>query len=133
MVEYIERGEILRQCERMVDLAVSKLKGVPRDNVWATVYSTQRDERSDFCALIRNVPTADVAPVVHGKIIETMENGKLKRVFSCCGGDFTTLTAWMIPNFCPGCGAKIDGGFELKWLKQSAEEPHKKSKTGCST
>ena len=42
-----------------------------------------------------------------GEIIETIKDGKMNRVFSCCGEDFTQLTMWMIPNYCPNCGAKI--------------------------
>lgn len=42
-----------------------------------------------------------------GHIIETIENGKMKRVCSCCKVDCTQLTAWMTPNYCPYCGAKI--------------------------
>ena len=52
--------------------------------------------------------SADVEPVKHGSIIETIENGRMKRVFSCCGEDFTELTCWMTSNYCPNCGAKID-------------------------
>lgn len=57
-----------------------------------------------------SIPSSDVEPVRHGRIIETIENGRMKRVFSCCGTDFTEMTCWMTPNFCPECGAKIDGG-----------------------
>ena len=57
---------------------------------------------------IADAPTVDAVPVRHGKIIETIENGRMKRVFSCCGEDFTELTCWMTPNYCPNCGAKID-------------------------
>ena len=57
---------------------------------------------------IADAPTLDVAPVRHGRIIETIGDGRMKRVFSCCGEDFTKLTCWMTPNYCPNCGAKID-------------------------
>ena len=57
-----------------------------------------------------SIPAADVAPVRHGRIIETIENGRMKRVFSCCGTDFTEMTCWMTPRYCPECGAKMDGG-----------------------
>ena len=59
-----------------------------------------------------SIPAADAAPVRHGRIIETIENGRMKRVFSCCGTDFTEMTCWMTPNFCPECGAKMDGGAD---------------------
>lgn len=45
--------------------------------------------------------------VKYGHIIETMENGKAKRVFSCCNTDFTQLTMWLLPDYCLRCGAKI--------------------------
>ena len=57
---------------------------------------------------ILDAPAADVAPVRHGSIIETIEDGRMKRVFSCCGTDFTKMTCWMAPNYCPNCGAKLD-------------------------
>ena len=57
---------------------------------------------------IADAPTVDAVPVRHGRIIETIENGRMKRVFSCCGTDFTKMTCWMTPDFCPNCGAKMD-------------------------
>ena len=44
---------------------------------------------------------------VRGEIVETVENGRMKRVFSCCGCDFTSLTCWITPKFCPNCGAPM--------------------------
>lgn len=62
-----------------------------------------------FVSAIINAPAADVAPVRHGRIIETIEDGHMKRDFSCCGVDFTKMTCWMTPKYCPNCGAKMDG------------------------
>ena len=45
--------------------------------------------------------------VRRGKIIETIKDGRANRVFSCCGRDFTELTCWLIPDFCPACGAPM--------------------------
>ena len=59
---------------------------------------------------IDNAPTIEAEPVRHGSIIETIEDGRMKRVFSCCGTDFTKMTCWMMPNYCPNCGAKLHGG-----------------------
>ena len=60
-------------------------------------------------AEIREMPAADVAEVVHGK----WENGN--PICPVCGGNkFKDLDAdiwcdWQ-PDFCPNCGAKMDGG-----------------------
>lgn len=67
---------------------------------------------SNVCWVIDNQPCVECSqyePVKHGRIIESMENDRTKRIFSCCGEDFTELTMWMIPNYCPNCGAKMDG------------------------
>lgn len=57
---------------------------------------------------LNSIPAADVAEVRHGKIIETIKDGKMNRVFSCCGHDFTELTCWYMPKYCPNCGARMD-------------------------
>ena len=48
-----------------------------------------------------------------GEIIETIKDGKMNRVFSCCGTDFTQLTTWMTPKYCPECGAKVSKKREV--------------------
>lgn len=58
--------------------------------------------------IIYNAPTVEEEPVRHGKIIETIKDGKYHREFSCCGRDFTQLTMWYMPRFCPNCGAKME-------------------------
>ena len=89
MVEYIEREAAIKAIENDLPEQV-------------------RYSREDAADCIRYMETADVAPVRHGRIIETIENGRMKRVFSCCETDFTKMTCWMTPNYCPECGAKID-------------------------
>lgn len=56
-----------------------------------------------------NLPAADVAPVVHGRIVGSIEDGRYRRRFSCCGEDATMITQWKWPKYCPNCGAKMDG------------------------
>ena len=59
--------------------------------------------------IVASAPAADVAPVVHGR----WEPGN--PICPVCGGDkFKDLDAdiwcdWQ-PDFCPNCGAKMDGG-----------------------
>lgn len=62
------------------------------------------DAQSNLNAL----PNVDAEPVRHGHWVETIENGKMKRVTSCCGDDQTKLTTWYRPDYCPNCGAKMD-------------------------
>ena len=52
-------------------------------------------------ALIDSVPAADVAPVRHGRWI----NHGWSTVCSECGEDY----AFAKRNYCPNCGAKMDG------------------------
>lgn len=53
--------------------------------------------------LIKNAPTADVAPVIHAKWIE--KNYLIKSYFECSNCLFTTLKD---TRYCPHCGAKMD-------------------------
>lgn len=76
-----------------------------------------RVENMDTCAKSLKLPETNTSnrrsnktvykQVKYGHIIETTENGKAKRVFSCCNTDFTQLTMWLLPDYCPRCGAKI--------------------------
>ena len=59
---------------------------------------------------IKRQPAADVALVVHGRIVGSLEDGRYRRMFSCCGEDATMITQWTWPKYCPNCGAKMDGG-----------------------
>ena len=63
-------------------------------------------------AIAASAPAADVAPVVHGRIVGSLEDGRYRRRFSCCGEDATMITQWAWPKYCPDCGAKMDGGDE---------------------
>lgn len=53
-------------------------------------------------------PTADVVPVVHGWWNAT-ETCSLCGEKSTEGLDATTWNYWL-PNYCPHCGARMDGG-----------------------
>lgn len=54
-------------------------------------------------------PTADVAPVVHGKWIEDHDYLKCPECGVMVKWDFTffDIGNW---NYCPNCGAKMNGG-----------------------
>ena len=62
----------------------------------------------------KNIPAADVAPVRHGRWeIEMDDMGWLKHTCPNCGyvkrTDIHVSLGW---NYCPICGAKMDGGAE---------------------
>ena len=102
MAECIEREALI---EKLRTMPIPKQAG--RANTWL-----------DNCAAgvnaaiweVASFPAADVAPVVHGRIVGSLEDGRYRRRFSCCGEDATMITQWAWPNYCPNCGAKMDGG-----------------------
>lgn len=93
MAEYIDRGT-----------AIAKLTALEVIEPNATMADAKR--------LLADMPAADVAPVVHGRIVGSLEDGRYRRRFSCCGEDATMITHWTWPKYCPSCGAKIDGGAD---------------------
>ena len=63
--------------------------------------------------ILREAPTIDVAPVRHGRWVSVPH--KLARVCSVCNRDepykFADIDA-DVYDYCPNCGAKMDGGAE---------------------
>ena len=64
-----------------------------------------------ICCDIKNMPAADVAPVVHGQWIkDDFLSDDVNNAEKCsqCG----ELIGWFskLPNYCPNCGARMDGG-----------------------
>ena len=60
--------------------------------------------------LIEKAPTVDAVPVVHGQW-NADETCSLCGEKSTEGLDATKWDYWL-PNYCPNCGAKMDGGNE---------------------
>ena len=95
MAEYIERKDLL-ELYRMDDPILNENGHVPLPVIRQNII---------------DIPAADVAPVRHGR----WEPGN--PICPVCGGDkFKDLDAdiwcdWM-PDFCPNCGAKMDGGAD---------------------
>ena len=85
--EYIEREALVQSIEDNLHLPVSRI--------------------------IKEAPTADVAPVVHGEWIPSPHIygiymcSRCRDMYDLCQPNFEEIDAW---QFCPNCGARMDGG-----------------------
>lgn len=61
-----------------------------------------------YASILMGLPAADVAPVVHGKWIE-QEKYTFGVMYDCSICDNRILDNWHSWNYCPNCGAKMDG------------------------
>ena len=65
-----------------------------------------------FEAAILKIQAADVAPVMHGRWISKNDHG-YEWIFVCSNCDYVDGYPFNErPNYCPNCGAKMDGGIE---------------------
>ena len=105
MDEYIKREDLL-ELYRMDDPVLNKNGHVPLPVIRQN---------------IMDIPAADVAPVRHGRWLNKKEWHLGRWVAwlecSCCGEhDYNAEMYEMLPfgagpsNYCPNCGAKMDGG-----------------------
>ena len=84
MAEYIER-------EAVIDLI------------------TRRYENPEICTQeINSIPAADVVPVVHGRWVPT-KAPFMNECEDCSVCGYRTVWGHRY-NYCPNCGAKMDGG-----------------------
>lgn len=58
----------------------------------------------EFAEYLYELPAADVAPVVHGHRVDN--GGSYARCSQCDG------VLPLCANYCPNCGAKMDGGAD---------------------
>ena len=56
---------------------------------------------------IKGMKAADVAPVVHGRWIASHDE-----FYACSICKYPVYVGWNQTNYCPDCGAKMDGGNE---------------------
>lgn len=104
MTDYISREDARRMAEyieRSAAIEVSK-------HAWAKDL-----EPSQY---IENLPTADVAPVVHGEWLRSDDDWNSLTTIQCsiCGEEWCFETdddvSLLNYKYCPNCGAKMDGG-----------------------
>ena len=101
MAEYIKREALIDAVESIDWYSVYKGKltaGAP--NTENALYKA-----SSIYAVIDNAPSADVAPVRHGRWVD------IDYEFAQCSlCKYPVYAAWNATNYCPNCGAKMDGG-----------------------
>lgn len=83
--------------------------------MFETAYTMETEtDAAIVLRMIDDAPTADVAPVVHGQwILERELNGK-PYCFHCsvCDSDYHCIGIVVASDYCPNCGAKMDGGVD---------------------
>lgn len=96
MAEYIEREKTVELLRSLGNREYRKEKGTIQDAIKMISYPEY-------------TPTADVDPVVHGQWIEDHDYLKCPECGVMVKWDFTffDIGNW---NYCPNCGAKMDGG-----------------------
>ena len=101
MAEYIEREALIDAVESIDWYSVYKGKltaGAP--NTENALYKA-----SSIYAVIDNAPSADVAPVRHGRWVASHDE-----FCACSICKYPVYVGWNQTNYCPNCGAKMDGG-----------------------
>lgn len=96
MAEYIERGTAIHIIDNYG-------KTISKDTI--AVYQAIRDIVNTIC------PAADVVHVIHGEWLNANVLN-CSEVFECseCGYSFDHDGYQHFFNYCPNCGAKMDGG-----------------------
>ena len=97
MDEYIERGTLMRRIKEIHCAECDSYHGVRCRACWV-------DDTLDY---IDSEPAADVAPVRHGRWI--MHDDEFGLTCECSVCHIETMGDG---NYCPNCGAKMDGGAE---------------------
>ena len=104
MAEYIDR-----------DAAISLIKQYGYDAIDGGRYSLDTvDDCIELANRIEALPSADVAPVVHGRWEDSTDEWLGTDVYTCskCRESYVLVEGtpeqnlW---NYCPNCGAKMDG------------------------
>lgn len=108
MAEYIERDAL-----RQAVLESQHDNSHPRG--WAHI--AHDCEHAHFVAMIDRFPAADVAPVVHARWIHSRyedcsEQFELVKCSQCNHEAYAMAFYVRGGNYCPACGAKMDGGAD---------------------
>ena len=93
MSDYIER-------EDAIDYLTTNMNWFDADGI----ETSEEEKRADITELVNGVSSADVAPVRHGhwEVIDAEE----PRRYGCSE---CKRLSWHMENYCPNCGARMDG------------------------
>ena len=103
MAEYIDRGALIEWLKRIRLIDLSDGRGLCRVIM-----------EDDFKKAIKKMPKgiiADVAPVRHGRWVEK-EKYTFGIMYDCSLCENRILDNGHPWNYCPNCGAKMDGGAD---------------------
>lgn len=99
--EYIERGAL-------IEMLNNKAKTDHEMGLYNHGALTE-----SFIRFVERQPAADVVEVRHGEwVIKTDDYDNEYMMCSCCKDEFYPVDADTVdstPNYCPNCGAKMDG------------------------
>lgn len=95
MAEYIERERTVELLRSLGNREYRKEKGTIQDAIKMISYPEY-------------TPSADVAPVVHGRWVQT-KAPFMNECEDCSVCGYRTVWGHRY-NYCPNCGAKMDGG-----------------------
>ena len=117
MDEYIDKSALYEKIAQIEELARNRYLETPSNSPRHLRYMAQLNERTAFKHFIADFPPADVAPVRHARWVKIYENGEPKveqhqvGVFcsKCMNMPKDRFTE---SDYCPNCGAKMDGGKE---------------------
>jgi len=109
MAEYIEREAAIKLVEE------DKVEITPTLLAVVGTYTAEQafDGINQTCdrhiEAIKELPAADVVPVVHGQWVKTVGENGVTSACRCseCGFEDNRYSLF---NYCPNCGARMDGG-----------------------
>lgn len=105
MAEYIDKSKLYENIAHLEEVARRKFLDTMSGDVGKELYRAQLSERTGIKHMIIDMPAADVVPVVHGEWISA---GAITSKCSCCRHTELNTRAKEY-NYCPNCGAKMDG------------------------
>ena len=108
--EYIEREALKEDLKESYDRLKAIYDGLTYDED-KQICAGQLTTFTEAILRVKEAPAADVAPVVHGRWIEK-EKYTFGVMYDCSICDNLILDNGHSWNYCPNCGAIMDGGAD---------------------